>query len=92
MTGLDFFALLVLVVLAVSFVAGALALAILPGRIARERGHPQAEAIQVCAWWGLLTLGLLLPVAWIWAYTHPPGGLVTDPDADVDAEEGEGAS
>ena len=78
MTGLDFFALFVLLVLVGSVVAGALALTILPGRIASERGHPQADAIRVCAWWGLLTLGLLLPLAWIWAYTHPPGGLTAD--------------
>ena len=47
MTGLDVFALIVLLVILVAVVCGALALAILPGRIARERGHPSADAISV---------------------------------------------
>ena len=45
MTGLDVFALIILVVLLVTIVGGVMALAILPGRIARERGHPSADAI-----------------------------------------------
>ena len=69
MTGLDIFALIILLVLLVTAVAAWLILGMYPGKIARERGHPQAEAIAVCGWWGVITLGLLLPVAWIWAYT-----------------------
>jgi hypothetical protein len=46
---------------------------------ARDRDHPQAEAIAVCGWWGVITMGLLLPVAWIWAYTKP--GAVSGPPA-----------
>ena len=53
---------------------GGVGLGRLPGGIARQRGHPQAEAINVCGWWGVLTLGLLLPLAYIWAYTNPVGG------------------
>ena len=34
-------------------------LAQLPGAKARERNHLQAEAINVCGWWGALTMGLL---------------------------------
>ena len=44
-----------------------------PGRIARKRNHPQAEAINVCGWWGAITLGILSPLAFIWAYTRPCG-------------------
>ena len=75
MTALDVFALIVLMVLlgAALFVAWILAAS--PGRIARERGHPRADAVAVCGWWGLITLGILLPVAWIWAYSWPLGGL-----------------
>lgn len=69
MTGLDIFALIVLLVLLLTGVAIWLVLGMYPGKIARERNHPQAEAITVCGWWGVITLGLLLPVAWIWAYT-----------------------
>jgi hypothetical protein len=42
----------------------------LPGRIARERGHPHATAISVCGWLGLPTL-VLWPVALTLAYVTP---------------------
>jgi hypothetical protein len=73
MTALDIFALLVLLVLLGAAVAIWAILGMMPGRIARARNHPQAEAINVCGWWGVITLGLLLPVAWIWAYSKPVG-------------------
>ena len=69
MSGLDIFALVVLLVLVLAGIAGWVILALLPGRIARARKHPQADAINVCGWWGALTMGLLMPVAFIWAYT-----------------------
>lgn len=67
---LDWFALIVLLVSVLTVLIAVVLLGMLPGRIARQRKHPQAEAIAVCGWWGLLTMGLLLPVAWIWAYTN----------------------
>lgn len=70
---LDWFALVVLLVLGACILAAAAALAIMPGRIARSRNHPQADAISVCGWMGLLTLGILLPLAYIWAYTRSAG-------------------
>ena len=69
---LDWFALVVLIILGLCIVAGLVAVAIMPGRIARQRNHPQADAINVCGWMGLLTLGILLPLAYIWAYTRFP--------------------
>ena len=69
MTGLDFFALFVLLVLFAVVIVGAIVLAMLPGKIAKQRHHPQAEAINVCGWFGVLTMGILLPLAYIWAYT-----------------------
>jgi hypothetical protein len=41
----------------------------LPGRVAQRRGHPQAAAINVAGWLGLATLGLLWPLALIWAFS-----------------------
>jgi len=87
MTGLDIFALIILLVVLLTIIGIALALAMAPGRIAQRRGHPQAEAITVCGWWGLLTAGILLPVAWIWAYTNPGEALAgqtspTEPPTD----------
>ena len=47
-------------------------LAALPGQKAIERGHPQAEAINILGWIGLL-LGIApWLVALVWAYTKPP--------------------
>ena len=71
MTFLDLFALIVLLVLIGAVIAIWVILGMLPGRIARARNHPQAEAINMCGWWGVLTLGILLPLAFIWAYTNP---------------------
>jgi hypothetical protein len=68
---LDLFAVFVLLVLLAAAVAAWVILGMMPGRIAKARNHPQAEAINVCGWWGVITMGLLLPVAYIWAYTDP---------------------
>ena len=43
----------------------------LPGKKARERGHPQADAINVLAWIGLLLGGAPWLVALVWAYMRP---------------------
>lgn len=68
MVMLDYFALLILLVLFLTAAGGVLLLGYLPGKIARRRSHPQADAVNVCGWMGLLTLGILLPVAFVWAY------------------------
>ncbi|QDT36871.1 DUF3302 domain-containing protein [Stratiformator vulcanicus] len=67
---LDLFALLILAVLGASLVGLWALLGILPGMIARKRRHPQADAISVCGWWGAATLGVLSPLAYVWAYTN----------------------
>ena len=43
----------------------------LPGDIARARNHPQAKAISICGWMGIVTL-VLWPIAMVWAYFNPP--------------------
>jgi len=68
---LEVFALLIIVILVVVACVAAAVLGALPGKIARTRSHPQADAIAVCGWLGLLTLGILWPAALIWAYTQP---------------------
>ena len=65
MSGLDIFALIVLIVLILCGLGAWVLLAIYPGKIARQRNHPQADAISVCGWWGALTLGILTPLAFI---------------------------
>ena len=43
----------------------------LPGKTARERGHPQADAISVLGWLGLLLGFLPWVVAMVWARMQP---------------------
>jgi fatty acid desaturase len=75
MTGLDIFALIVLITLIVCFLALWALLGMYPGKIARQRNHPQADAINVCGWWGAITMGVLAPIAFVWAYTNPAATL-----------------
>ena len=42
----------------------------IPGKIARQRNHPQAEAIGVCSLLGLLIFPFWM-VALLWAYMRP---------------------
>ena len=92
MGALGVVALIVLVTVVASIVAAWMALAIYPGRIAKQRGHPQADAINVCGWIGALTMGLLAPIAFIWAYSSPShpilgGSPATPEESDSDSEE-----
>ncbi len=73
----DAFDIIVFVVFAVLLAAAVIivvTLGQLPGRIAQKRGHPQASAINVAAWLGVATLGLLWPLALIWAFLTPFSG------------------
>lgn len=72
MSGLDIFAWIVLVVLIITVIAGFLVLAMLPGKIAKQRGHPQHEAINVAGWLGAILGGVFWPFALIWAFTKSP--------------------
>ena len=72
---LSVFALLVLVCLVSLAVYALFELARWPGRVARERNHPQAEAINVCSWLGiLLTAGVAWIVSMVWAHMRTAAG------------------
>ena len=71
MTGLDIFALFVIAVLVAVVILIAVKLGALPGKLAAKREHPQADAIRVCGWIGVLTLGVAWPIALVWAYSRP---------------------
>ena len=71
MTGLDVLTLAIILAVVASVVFFAMLLAGLPGKIARQRRHPQADAISVAGWLSLLSLFILWPVALIWAYSGP---------------------
>ena len=70
----SWFALVILIVLVVVVVSAAAILAALPGRIARKRDHPQADAITACGWLGLLALPVWI-VAMVWAFVRPRRGV-----------------
>ena len=77
---LDVLAIIVLGVLLAAGLYAAFRLGALPGQIARRRGHPQMDAINAAGWLGLLTLGLLWPLALIWAFTRPRGASDAEPE------------
>lgn len=56
-------------------------LAALPGQKAVERGHPQAEAINVLGWIGLLLGVAPWLIALVWAYMKPVAMPQGSPDA-----------
>jgi uncharacterized BrkB/YihY/UPF0761 family membrane protein len=72
MTGLDIFAWIVLLVLIALAVALFIALGMLPGHIAHQRGHPWAEAVAVGGWATLILGFVLWPLVLIWAYVDVP--------------------
>ena len=72
MTFIDIFAWIVLVVLIATFVAVFVALGMMPGRIARKRGHPWAEAVTVGGWATLICGFVFWPLVLIWAYVDAP--------------------
>jgi NADH:ubiquinone oxidoreductase subunit 6 (subunit J) len=87
---LDIFAVIVLVVLVATLVAILVALGMLPGRIARKRGHPWAEAVAVGSWATLIFGVVLWPLVLMWAYvdlpqkpqgTRPPRSEPASPEA-----------
>src|SRR4029434_1776946 len=44
---------------------------ILPEKIAHQKKHPQTRAIQCLCLLSLASGGLLVRIAWLWAYTKP---------------------
>ncbi len=75
MSGIDIFDWIVLIVIVVSVVVVFVSLAMLPGKTARQRNHPQADAINAAGWLGLLlTAGVVWALAMIWALMKPLAG------------------
>ena len=71
MSGLDIFALVVIFFLINAFAAVIVILGGLPGKIARKREHPHADAVNVASWIGIAT-GVLWPFAFVWAFLPVP--------------------
>ncbi|MEM7462627.1 MAG: DUF3302 domain-containing protein [Pseudomonadota bacterium] len=90
MTGLDIFAWIVLIILILALLVGFIVLAMLPGKIARQRNHPQSDAINVAGWVGALGAGIFWPLALIWAFTKQAGAEVK-PSRDASPSDGQEA-
>lgn len=78
MSGLDIFAWVVLIILILTAIVGFVILAMLPGKIAKQREHPQADAISIAGWVGAITFGIFWPLALIWAFTKSPLQTITN--------------
>jgi uncharacterized BrkB/YihY/UPF0761 family membrane protein len=72
MTFIDIFAWIVLLVVIATLVAVIVALGMMPGRIARRRGHPWAEAVAIGSWATLICGFVFWPLVLIWAYVDVP--------------------
>ena len=68
---LNIFALIVMFVVAAVLIWLLVLLGNLPGKIARKREHPQADAITALGWIGIITMGVAWLIAIVWAYTKP---------------------
>jgi Protein of unknown function (DUF3302) len=67
----DYLAWAVLVLVPVVGIAVFWLVHILPEKIAEQKRHPQAKAIQVLCLLSLVFGGMLWPIAWLWAYSKP---------------------
>ena len=64
---LDYFALGILVFVALFLFYGVIALHDIPYEIAVKRKHPHQDAIHIAGWVSLFTLHAIWPFLWIWA-------------------------
>jgi hypothetical protein len=64
---LNYFALSLLIFVALVLFYGIIALHDIPYDIAKAREHPQQDAIHVAGWISLFTLHAIWPFLWIWA-------------------------
>ncbi|ERM54338.1 GTPase [Vibrio mimicus CAIM 1883] len=64
---LDYFALGLLIFVALVIFYGIIVIHDIPYEIAKERDHPHQDAIHYAGWVSLFTLHALWPFLWIWA-------------------------
>jgi len=87
-TGIDYFAWVVFVVIIASLLVGLIVLGQLPGKIAAKNNHPQVKAITVASWLGLLmTFGIVWVLAMVWASMVPQHELSDATQQRLDALE-----
>ena len=89
MDTLGFIALLMLVLLAALICVLVWFLGGLPGRIAKSRNHPYAQAITVGGWTTLLFAGVGWPFVLMWAYIVPRNGILKREALEAGLRQGE---
>jgi len=67
---LEYVALGILVFAAITVFYGIIVIHDIPYEIAKERNHPQQDALHVAGWVSLFTLHVLWPFLWIWAMLY----------------------
>lgn len=70
---LDYFTLVVMIVVFLILVYAAIYIHDIPYEMAKKRNHPHQDAIHVGGWLSLLTLHAIWPFLWIWATLYKPG-------------------
>ena len=80
MSGIDIFAWVVLLVIIASVVVVFVVLGMLPGKIARQRQHPQVQAINVASWLALIFGVAAWPFVLVWAYLRPVARPLDQPE------------
>lgn len=89
---LDYLALLMLMVSVTMSIYVLLYIHDIPHRIAKQRNHPQAEAIHVACWLSLFTLHALWPLVFMWAVSNKQALSVTLGEGGVKTASGESQS
>ena len=69
---LDYFALGILIFVAVTLFYAIIAIHDISYEIAKHRNHPHQDAIHVAGWVSLFTLHAIWPFLWIWATVYRP--------------------
>jgi hypothetical protein len=72
MSFIDLFTWFVLLIIVATVVGVFVFMGLWPGKVAHERNHPQAKAIQIGSWVALIMGVAFWPVVLVWAYTRPP--------------------
>ncbi|MCP5518004.1 MAG: DUF3302 domain-containing protein [Verrucomicrobiales bacterium] len=74
---------ILLVVLAILAAVIFIELADIPGNLAKSKGHPQAKAIHILAWLGLLFGGVGWVLAMVWANMSPGPVIAPESRSDI---------
>ena len=80
MSGIDIFAWIVLLIIIAAIVVVFVVLGMLPGKIARQRQHPQVQAINVASWLALIFGFAAWPFVMVWAYLRPVARPLDQPE------------